>query len=151
MPPTRFSPTITRLSRATLALYLVILAIATFTPKQEKTRQAVWEANRHLKVESKALPQGIFHKVLYSDGSEVWVGNLLLLIPIVILLTVAFQSLKYWQIFLLGSCSSAFIEFIQRFVPGRVSDIRDFGTNCLGVLLATLCVAFAKKLRAKSS
>jgi len=48
---------------------------------------------------------------------------------------------------LLGCAASGFVELTQLVIPGRVSSLRDFLTNCTGVVIAGL---IERQLRSSS-
>jgi glycopeptide antibiotics resistance protein len=59
-----------------------------------------------------------------------------MLMPLAVLLRQNFPSLRMNSIFIICLLTTVFIELIQIFIPGRVSDIRDVVVNCLGVSIA---------------
>ena len=69
------------------------------------------------------------HKIIYLGGSIQWLGNFSLFIPVAWLLAKSYPKLSHRKILLICMSTSASIEIIQLFIPGRVSDIRDWLAN----------------------
>ena len=85
-----------------------------------------------------------FYKILYADTHLVALGNFLMLAPLPIILNVIYPSISLKKIFLCGSSLSALFELTQLLIPGRVSDLMDFLSNCLSVLLGIAIVRFLR-------
>ncbi len=90
------------------------------------------------------LHSNFFYKILYADTRLHALGNLLMLIPLPIILSEIYPSISFKRIFIFGASLSAFYELIQLLIPGRVSDVLDFLSNCLSVLIGN---AFVRLLR----
>ena len=65
-------------------------------------------------------------------------ANIVLFIPIGLLLTLMLGRRRWWVAILAGVAFTAAIEFTQRFLPTRVSDVRDIVANTLGAIVGTL-------------
>ena len=90
----------------------------------------------------------LFYKILYADSSMVYIGNYLLLLPFALLVSWAFP---FWSIvsrLLSAILLSGFIEILQIWIPGRVSDVVDFISNVSGAAVGILI--YEKWLRRKS-
>ena len=87
-----------------------------------------------------------FYKILYADTRLVALGNFLMLLPLPIILNAINSKISLKKIFLFGACLSALFELTQLLIPGRVSDVMDFLSNSLSVLLG---IAIVRLLRRK--
>ena len=88
----------------------------------------------------------LFQELLYMSGNLEFIGNIFLLIPIFVILVK--QLPRVHAVFALTICTllSASAEFAQSFIPGRVSTIRDFILNSIGVISAfILYLLYSKK------
>ena len=88
----------------------------------------------------------LFQELLYMSGNLEFIGNIFLLIPIFVILVK--QLPRVHAVFALTICIllSASAEFAQSFIPGRVSTIRDFILNSIGVISAfILYLLYSKK------
>ena len=88
-----------------------------------------------------------FYKILYADTRLVALGNFLMLLPLPIILNAINSKISLMKIFLYGASLSALFELTQLLIPGRVSDVMDFLSNSLSVLLG---IAIVRLLRRKS-
>lgn len=104
--------------RAFLTAYLTILVMVVWTPVSE---------------ESGAL-LGLFR----IEGNLERFLNALLLSPLPILLKLSFKRIPVSLLLVTGPLLSFTIELVQRYVPGRVSDLIDFALNSLGYLVVAL-------------
>ena len=87
-----------------------------------------------------------FYKILYADTHLVALGNFFMLLPLPIILNAINPRISLKKIFLFGASLSALFELTQLLIPGRVSDVMDFLSNCLSVLLG---IAIVRLLRRK--
>ena len=87
-----------------------------------------------------------FYKILYADTHLVALGNFFMLLPLPIILNAISPTISLKKIFLFGACLSALFELTQLLIPGRVSDVKDFLSNSLSVLLG---IAIVRLLRRK--
>ena len=76
------------------------------------------------------------HDVLYINGYRELLGNFVMLIPIALLLRKIFPTIKAQSILLICLSTTISIEFLQIYIPGRFSDVRDIATNSLGAVVA---------------
>ena len=81
-----------------------------------------------------------FYKILYADTRLVALGNLLMLTPLPIILNAIYPAISLRKIFFFGTALSALFELIQLVIPGRVSDLVDFLSNSLSVLVGIVIV-----------
>jgi len=90
----------------------------------------------------------LFYKILYADNSLVYIGNYLLLLPFALLISLALPSWSVVTRLLSAVLISGFIEILQIWIPGRISDSVDFLSNVFG---ATIGILFYEKwLRQRS-
>ena len=81
-----------------------------------------------------------FYKILYADTTSVAIGNYFMLTPFIVIAHLVYPQTSLWKLFLAGVCVSAGIEISQIFIPGRVSDFVDFGSNCFSLVWGVLLV-----------
>jgi glycopeptide antibiotics resistance protein len=62
-------------------------------------------------------------------------ANILLFVPMGLLLTLLFGRERWWLALALGVAATFTIEFVQLFLPARVSDTRDLLANTLGTIV----------------
>jgi VanZ family protein len=87
------------------------------------------------------------HNALYLSGPGEVIGNYFLYAPIVFLSSFLFPRLSLGYRVLLGCAASGFVELTQLVIPGRVSSLRDFLTNCTGVVIAGLIERWVRSVR----
>jgi len=87
----------------------------------------------------------IFHQILYYGGSLEPFANFILLILVFTSLMYLFGRLNALAVLPICLALSATVEFLQRFIPGRVSSLQDLVLNCLGALFAYLLYRIALK------
>ena len=87
----------------------------------------------------------IFHMILYYGGPLEPIANFLLLIPAFFLLVAIAPRLR--PVFVLWFCFflSAAAEWLQSFIPGRVSSLRDFALNSAGSATAFYIFKFSHR------
>jgi glycopeptide antibiotics resistance protein len=68
-------------------------------------------------------------------------ANVLLFVPVGLLFAVLLGRGRWWLAFALGVAMTLTIEFVQLFLPARVSDARDLLANTLGTLIGIGIVA----------
>ena len=68
-------------------------------------------------------------------------ANVLLFVPVGLLFAVLLGRGRWWLAFALGVAMTLTIEFVQLFLPARVSDARDLLANTLGTLIGIAIVA----------
>ena len=121
------------LSRLLLGIYTIALAIGAFMPHPGLE---VSEGVPLLADEPSPL-LSLGQQILYLDGLLAWAGNFIMFIPLLVLLHQSFPQLQMRSLFIICFLATVFIELIQIFIVGRVSDIRDVIVNCLGAFAAT--------------
>lgn len=123
------------LHKASGAVYIGIYILAIVFPRKVPKDQLV--TDNFLKK--------IFQELLYMSGNLEFIGNIFLLIPIFVFLVK--QLPRVHAVFALTICIlvSASAEFAQSFIPGRVSTIRDFILNSIGVISAFILYLFYSK------
>ncbi|MFE4470303.1 VanZ family protein [Leifsonia sp. NPDC056824] len=62
-------------------------------------------------------------------------ANVLLFVPMGLLFAVLLGRWRWWLAFAIGAAATLTIEFVQLFLPARVSDPRDLLANTLGTLV----------------
>ena len=81
----------------------------------------------------------ILHEILYYGGALEPVANFFFLIPVFAFLVLRLGRLgRTKALWSLSICIalSATAEFLQRFIPGRVTSLQDFLLNSTGALVA---------------
>ena len=74
-------------------------------------------------------------------------ANILLFVPLGVLFAMLLGRGRWWLAFALGGAATLTIEFVQLFLPARVSDPRDLLANALGTLLGIAVVAVGMGMR----
>jgi len=87
----------------------------------------------------------IIREILYYNGALEPVVNFLFLIPIFAFLILFLGRPKAHLSLTICVALSAIAEFLQRFIPGRVSSPQDLLLNCLGALFAFLLYKISLK------
>jgi glycopeptide antibiotics resistance protein len=126
------------------ALYLFTLALFTFFPRPVLESGDPSAIAAFLQTHA-----NYFYKILYANTTSVAIGNYFMLTPFVIIGHLAFPRLSLTKLFLYGVATSATIEISQLFIPGRVSDIVDFGSNSLSLLWGVIAVKMWSYLRTR--
>jgi glycopeptide antibiotics resistance protein len=68
-------------------------------------------------------------------------ANILLFVPMGFLFAMLLGRGRWWLAFAIGVAATLTIEFVQLFLPARVSDPRDLLANTLGTAVGILVVA----------
>lgn len=94
----------------------------------------------------------ILHEILHLKGPPEIILNFLLFIPFFFALVfLNFASSRY-KAALISCVTSAASELAQSQIPGRVSSLRDFLSNCVGVVLAlVISTALSKEKSSKEN
>jgi glycopeptide antibiotics resistance protein len=93
----------------------------------------------------------IFHEILYLTGPPEVFLNFLLFIPFFLALLFLNPALsRYWAA-LISCLTSAAAELAQSQIPGRVSSMRDFLSNCVGVVVALAVITRISKVKTPKS
>jgi glycopeptide antibiotics resistance protein len=88
----------------------------------------------------------ILHEILYLTGPPEVFLNFLLFIPFFLALLFLNPASSRYLAALISCLTSAGAELAQSQIPGRVSSMRDFLSNCFGVVVASTIVrAFSNK------
>ncbi len=74
-------------------------------------------------------------------------ANILLFVPMGLLLTLLLGRWRWWLALSLGIAATLLIEFVQLFLPARVSDARDLIANTLGTLIGIAVAAVLRRAR----
>ena len=124
-----------RLYKASGAVYVGIYILAVVFPRKVPKNQLV--TDNFLKK--------LFQELLYMSGNLEFIGNIFLLIPIFVILVKMFAGVH--AVFALTICIliSASAEFTQSFILGRVSTIRDFILNSIGLISVFILYLFYLK------
>jgi glycopeptide antibiotics resistance protein len=130
-----------RLAAALFVSYLLLLALFVFFPRpilETGDESAIAEF-----IQSHA---NVFYKILYADTHLVAYANYLMLTPFILLAHALSPKTKKRTLALIGTLISVAIELVQRFIPGRVSDIRDLYSNVISVFLGLILIRFLHAL-----
>jgi glycopeptide antibiotics resistance protein len=119
-----------------LGLYIPVLLLGLLLP-------------RNTAIDIDPTPTGIIsrilHEILYLKGPPEIFLNFLLFIPFFLALLFLNPALsRYWAA-LISCLTSAGAELAQSQIPGRVSSMRDFLSNCVGVVVACAVVTVLPK------
>ena len=123
------------------AIYLASLSLFVLFPRPVLETGDPSEIAQYLQTHA-----NFFYKILYADTRLIALGNFLMLLPLPIILNAINPRISLKKIFLFGASLSALFELTQLLIPGRVSDVMDFLSNCLSVLLG---IAIVRLLRRK--
>jgi len=83
-----------------------------------------------------------------------FVANIALFVPLGLFFVLLVGKRRWWLALLLAVTLTAGIEWIQQFIPSRVSDVRDIVSNSLGAtigVVVTLSVAAARERGRRAS
>jgi hypothetical protein len=128
------------------ALYLLALALFTFFPRP------VLETGDPSAVAAFLQSHAnFFYKVLYADTTSVAIGNYFMLTPFIVMAHLIFTKASLGRVFLLGVAVSAAIEISQFYIPGRVSDLVDFQSNFLSLLLGVAIIKTLERIERRRS
>lgn len=117
------------LSLATFA-YLAVVGWLTLTPGSGREQEGwLWELalffDRH------AATEWITFNLLE------FVANVLMFVPFGLFFVLLLGRRRWWLAILLGVALTCGIEFAQQYIPNRVADPRDLGSNSLGAAIGT--------------
>ena len=120
-----------------LGLYIPILLMGLLLPRSTATG-----------VDS--APMGLIrrmiHQILYLTGPPEIFLNFLLFIPFFFAIMFLIPTLSRPWAALISCLTSGAAELAQSQIPGRVSSMRDFFSNCVGVMIVFAVVtAFSEK------
>ena len=125
-----------------LGLYIPVLLLGLLLP-------------RNTVIDIDTTPTGIIsrilHEILYLTGPPEIFLNFLLFIPFFLALLFLNPALsRYWAA-LISCLTSAGVELAQSQIPGRVSSVRDFLSNCVGVAVALAFITGLPKVKTPKS
>ncbi len=127
--------------KSLLAIYLLILGFAVFTPRPDLVTLG---AKPVINGSTGSIP-ALGHHILYESGTLACIGNFFLLIPVTILIRISWPKLTLSTIFIITLLMTITIEYIQVYIPGRVSNVSDIIFNGSGPAL-TLLILHRKRL-----
>jgi glycopeptide antibiotics resistance protein len=118
-----------------IVLYIPILLVGLLLPRKDS-------------IDPK--PLGIIgellHNILFLSGPPEIILNFLLFIPFFFAIVFLRPTLSRCWAALISCLTSGAAELAQFQIPGRVSSMRDFFSNCVGVVIAfALLAAFLRK------
>lgn len=128
-----------RLALALFVGYLSLLFLFVFFP-----RPILETGDESAIAEFLQSHANIFYKILYADTHLVAYANFFMLTPFILLAHALSPATKKRVLALLGTSVSLLIELVQRFIPGRVSDIRDLYSNVISVFLGLILIRFLR-------
>jgi glycopeptide antibiotics resistance protein len=115
-----------------LGLYIPILFVGLLVPRSTTTG-------------IQSAPAGfirrLIHEILYLTGPPEIYLNFLLFIPFFFAISILAPKLSRPRAALISCFTSATAELAQSQIPGRVSSMRDFLSNCVGVMIALAAVS----------
>jgi hypothetical protein len=114
-----------------LGLYIPILFVGLLVPRRTTSG---------LESAPVGFVRRLIHEILYLTGPPEIYLNFLLFIPFFFAISfLAPKCSRSWAA-LISCFTSATAELAQSQIPGRVSSLRDFFSNCIGVLIAFAAV-----------
>ncbi|MFE4950240.1 VanZ family protein [Leifsonia sp. NPDC056665] len=118
-----------RVLLAVTAAYLLVVAWITLNP-------APADPHRNPLLEGLLATFASTPLLTWIDYDVVeFTANVLLFVPVGLLFAVLLGRGRWWLAFALGVAMTLTIEFVQLFLPARVSDARDLLANTLGTLI----------------
>lgn len=119
-------------------VYLAAVACMTLGPQPlDPQNQNLLMRGIHL-VRAVLLPRWapIADEITYNHVE--FTANIIMFVPLGIFLVLLMGRRFWWLVILIGVAMTSFIETAQRFIPGRVSDIRDIESNSLGTVIGVV-------------
>lgn len=113
-------------------LYLAGVAALTLGPQPLDRRQAQWLVALLRRARQLLTPHAPWLARQLTYNHVEFTANIAMFVPIGLLLVLLLGRRPWWLAVLLCVAMTGFIETAQRFIPGRVSDIRDIESNSLG-------------------
>ena len=126
-----------KIGQLSAIFYIILYAAAMLTPRQLPLNYGTTTSPNFFK--------RIIREILYYNGALEPVVNFLFLIPIFAFLILFLGRPKAHLSLTICLALSVITEFLQRFIPGRVSSAQDLLLNCLGALFAFLLYKIALK------
>jgi glycopeptide antibiotics resistance protein len=87
----------------------------------------------------------IFHEILFLSGPLEILLNFLLFVPFFLALLYLIPGLSRVGAAFISCFASAAAEITQSQIMGRVSSLRDFMSNCLGVVFSCIAISLMSK------
>jgi len=119
-----------KIGQVSAIFYIILYAAAMLTPRKLPSHHSTSANSNFFK--------RIIHEILYYSGALEPVVNFLFLIPIFAFLILFLGRSKAHLSLTICLALSATAEFLQQFIPGRVSSLQDLLLNCLGAVGAFL-------------
>jgi len=126
-----------KIGQVSAIFYIILYVAAMLTPRKLPTNHGATTSPNFFK--------RIIREILYYNGALEPVVNFLFLIPIFAFLILFLGRPKAHLSLTICLALSVITEFLQRFIPGRVSSAQDLLLNCLGALFAFLLYKIALK------
>ena len=126
-----------KIGQVSAIFYIILYVAAMLTPRKLPTNYGATTSPNFFK--------RIIREILYYNGALEPVVNFLFLIPIFAFLILFLGRPKAHLSLTICLALSVITEFLQRFIPGRVSSAQDLLLNCLGALFAFLLYKIALK------
>ena len=136
-----------RAYKSVLVLYIIALGFGVFTPRPDLVGPNGTPIGTPIGAPSVGGFPSIGHQILYLGGFWAWVGNFLMLVPFAFLIHSIWPKLGLQTIFIICLLTTISIEFIQLYIPGRVSDLRDVVLNATGAGLILLSINLQRTSR----
>ncbi len=67
-----------------------------------------------------------------------FIANIAMFVPLGVFLVLLFGGKFWWAAIVIGMMLTVGIEFVQQYIPGRVTDVRDLVANSLGAVVGVL-------------
>jgi glycopeptide antibiotics resistance protein len=117
--------------KSMFTVYITILAIAVFIPRPD-----FQQTTSSIAVFQDSSPEvNLLRDFLYDASYLKSSANIVMLTPLAVLIPKISLVQSKQTLVLITITFSTFIEFIQIYIPGRVSDVRDIVLNTLGVMI----------------
>lgn len=125
-------------------LYLGVVAFITLTPAGHGDAVSDLSGRAFSIIGSLPLPAG------FTSADAEFALNVLMFAPLGVFAVLLFGPKGFWLAALAGLALSVGIEWVQEFLPSRVSDPRDLLANGAGAIVgALLALPFAPLFRAR--
>jgi glycopeptide antibiotics resistance protein len=117
-----------------LGLYIPVLFVGLLLPRRASVDTA-----------PVGFLKRLLHDILFLSGPPEIFLNFLLFIPFFFALLYLAPALHRSWAALIACLASAAAELAQSQIPGRVSSLRDFLSNCIGVVIAFAAISILSK------
>ena len=117
-----------------LGLYIPVLFVGLSLPRKASVDTAPMGVLKRL-----------LHDILFLSGPPEIFLNFLLFIPFFFALLFLAPSLDRRWATLIACLASAAAELAQSQIPGRVSSLRDFLSNCVGIVITFAAISILSK------